>query len=848
MTEADSNPNKDTDEIVGEVKTRLFRSQIPWLLVFDNLEEKQLLENFMPHGAGKKGHIIATTRYVDMEIGDGFNGSLILGCFSPKESIELLRRAAGPHNMDGPSNAEAAKVVSDFLGHLPLALGMAAAYMSRCDVTCLEYRDRYIMSEQKGQSLLRHGKLHDYSLTVASSLSLSLTAIKKESDVAGDILKLLCFLGPDQITKKLVRHLLSWKRKQAEEEPTDSETSKRWFFTMFGVLAASGCVLTASFAMRESRHSVALLAVASLSAASALALSDSLTSVHSEIDDPVDSNPCHPTSELSSSDFSAFEYEQTDLAWDILKSFSLLTVKEGKGNMHRLLAHALRLSQSEQESRSNLKVCVNLMWSLWKFQPEKIESWSESLQILEHVKAVVTHSLDHGLDSTYLFKAARLSTQVAMFSAMALNAFIEAQASLELAIKLLDSSSKSNIPTFQKARAQALHELGRVFRYEGKYSDSEQSLLSSLRLYEELHSKSQMRNEGIATTLHELGVLEVKKHNLDSAASFLEKSLEMSRNSSTLHQLAAIHVARKPSDLKKAKALLQEALGLSRHIGQRAATLKQLARVTIRQGLLDKAETYLEQALELYLEVYGENKNHMNVAAVKFQQGALAIQREQYQQAWFHFSECLRIRRHVYAYARPAGSMEKNPTHLEIACVLHELGRVAFSQVRFETATEMLQSERFILERLVETAAQSERLFQARITNVTWLHKCAKEMGKEDETIRLLSERSTMKNTRGKAQLEVYEASQSTSSALQNRALECRTLARKFALKKEEGSNSEKHRVLQSLLYLSEEISMDPTGSMKYSVDEFHAKVKRWIHAPCKDRRQPILKACDNLR
>jgi len=48
--EGDSNPNKNTEEIIGEVKTRLFRSQVPWLLVFDNLEDRKMLEHFVPHG------------------------------------------------------------------------------------------------------------------------------------------------------------------------------------------------------------------------------------------------------------------------------------------------------------------------------------------------------------------------------------------------------------------------------------------------------------------------------------------------------------------------------------------------------------------------------------------------------------------------------------------------------------------------------------------------------------------------------------------------------------------------------------------------------------------------------
>ena len=139
----------------------------------------------------------------------------------------------------------------------------------------------------------------------------------------------------------------------------------------------------------------------------------------------------------------------------------------------------------------------------------------------------------------------------------------------------------------------------------------------------------------------------MKKHNLDSAASFLGQSLQIRRSlddvhcdqinansAATLHQLAAISVARKPPSLDKAKVLLQEALSLSRQIGQRAATLKQLARVTIRQGNLDQADFFLEQALELYIELYGDNKLHINIAAVKFQQGALALQREQLDEAW----------------------------------------------------------------------------------------------------------------------------------------------------------------------------------------------------------------------
>jgi hypothetical protein len=90
------------------------------------------------------------------------------------------------------------------------------------------------------------------------------------------------------------------------------------------------------------------------------------------------------------------------------------------------------------------------------------------------------------------------------------------------------------------------------------------------------------------------------------------------------------------------------------------------SQVAIRTGALDDAERYLAQALELYVELFGENQRHVNIAAVRFQQGALAYQRDQLQEAWEHFSVCLRARKHVYSYSQGV--------HLEVATVLVSWG------------------------------------------------------------------------------------------------------------------------------------------------------------------------------
>jgi tetratricopeptide (TPR) repeat protein len=854
--EAEQYPNKDTDEIVGEVKTRLFRSQVPWLLVFDNLEDVALLDKFCPRGAGHRGHVLVTTRVVDA-LGSGLS-TFVLGCFSPSESLQLLQRAAGARNMKGDDNARAAGHVCERLGHLPLALGMAAAYMQRCDVTCVEYLERYLSSEKSGSSLLRHGKLHDYALSVAASLSLSLVAIEKESVIACDIVRLLSFLGPDQITKALIRSLLSAKDKSDQEvEEDESKTSSVPIKSM--IIGTSALVLGVALSKKGgNRKGAGVMAILMLTTASALAMFD--ISMAKSSDAPFQTK--QKAERVGA--FSATEYEQADLVWNILKSFSILTVKEGKGSLHRLLAQALRESQSEELYRRDLKICVEAMDKVWIFRPENPDTWQDSLFVLEHLKAVVSHSVDYQPSKpSIVLTTGRLSKEAGVFSAMALNAFMEAQASLDLSLKILQNTNDSSKPSFQRARAESLHELGRVLRYQGNYSGSEKALRQSLDIRKQLARKEYAARQGVADTLHELGALEVKKHNLDSAATFLHQSLDMRRSmdkdildinadcAATLHQLAAVYVARKPPSLDRAEALLQEALGLSRQIGQRAATLKQLARVTIRQGLLDRAETYLEQALELYVELYGDNKLHINIAAVKFQQGALATQCEQLEQAWDHFSECLRIRRHVYAYTRPiqgSTAADDNPTHLEVSCVLHELGCVAFAQGWFSQSCDMLKAEGAILERLQETSTQTESLFQARLTNLTWRRKCAKQMDQEEEATRLTRERTNLKIRAKQETKEETNCIHADTIILQQEAVECRLLARQFALGNIKEKDSDRDELEYSLTRLMEEMKVSPPGSMKRAATQFCHTIVQNMNVPVAEKRSAILKSCDALR
>ena len=419
---------------------------------------------------------------------------------------------------------------------------------------------------------------------------------------------------------------------------------------------------------------------------------------------------------------------------------------------------------------------------------------------------------------------------------------------------MLERSKAAKTKAFRIGRASTLHELSKVFRYQGQYEKAHTCLQSSL----ELNNSSDCLTADI---LHELGILDVKQHKLNSATLYLEKSLSIRRGlddreitqnsaSSTLHQIAAINVARKPPLLDDAKMLLEQALQLSTQIGQRAATIKQLARVSIRQGDLSQAESYLEQAIHLYLELYDNSKLHINVAAVQFQQGALALQQDELEEAEQHFLECLRVRRHVYSYACNVGSDDVNPTHLEVACVLHEIGHVQFAQERFTHALETLQDEKVILERLEEASSSSNsvRIYQARLNNLTWLQKCSKEMGDDDKASQFAHKRNEIKKH---ASIKSKNEKQGQrlhceSISLQRKIIQCRVLARRFALENKKSSRSCQDELMHMLEELSSQIKTASLGPMRQAAVTFHDAINLWIDKS--EKKVPILNACDQLR
>ena len=131
-------------EVVEEVRARIVRARCNYLLVFDNVTDREIIKPYLPRGfvgvgtsvasssldsaSGLKGHVLITSRRLPVH--NAASGPrVIIDCFSREESVSYLRRAAGPHGRvdellasRSGSLTAAGSALAEALGDLPLAL------------------------------------------------------------------------------------------------------------------------------------------------------------------------------------------------------------------------------------------------------------------------------------------------------------------------------------------------------------------------------------------------------------------------------------------------------------------------------------------------------------------------------------------------------------------------------------------------------------------------------------------------------------------------------------------------------------------------------------------------------
>ncbi|MDO8142848.1 MAG: FxSxx-COOH system tetratricopeptide repeat protein, partial [Candidatus Brocadiales bacterium] len=186
-------PVKDIPEqsaIIREAKQWLGQNG-NWLLIFDNAQRPEDIRYYLPQG--RTGHVLITSRY---QVWSGIARPLKVNVMDPSESVEFLYRRTGQEDK------ETAKLLAEELGHLPLALEQAGAYIESAKKSLNDYLKLY---REYTHRILERGKPStDYPATVATTWEISFQKTRERSSSAIDLLNICAFLSPDEIPRELL--------------------------------------------------------------------------------------------------------------------------------------------------------------------------------------------------------------------------------------------------------------------------------------------------------------------------------------------------------------------------------------------------------------------------------------------------------------------------------------------------------------------------------------------------------------------------------------------------------------------------------------------------------------------
>src|SRR6266852_2320413 len=198
----------DQQRIIVAVQ-RWLTTHSGWLLIWDNLEEMELMQRFLPPAS--RGAVLITTQR--QALGTLAQG-LELPTMTPEEGMLLLLRRAkvlSPQVMSeqmhqlavsNPTEYAAARELVTVMGGLPLALDQAGAYIEETGCNLSDYLQRY--ESQRAQLLERRGTPGgDHPHSVASTFRLSSQRVERDHPAAAEVLRLCAFLYAEAIPEEL---------------------------------------------------------------------------------------------------------------------------------------------------------------------------------------------------------------------------------------------------------------------------------------------------------------------------------------------------------------------------------------------------------------------------------------------------------------------------------------------------------------------------------------------------------------------------------------------------------------------------------------------------------------------
>ncbi|WP_165960391.1 FxSxx-COOH system tetratricopeptide repeat protein [Actinocrispum wychmicini] len=187
----------DADQGAERFLVWLAESTVRWLIVLDDVQAPTDLDRFWPPRTAS-GRVLVTTRRRDAALAGHGRRLVDVGVFTSAESAAYLAA-----KLDTAPGTRAADLLADDLGHLPLALAQAAAYIVDEDIGFGEYRARLADQRHALADLVPEPDAlpdsHRATMAATWSLSIHRADSLRPAGMARPILELASLMDPNGV-------------------------------------------------------------------------------------------------------------------------------------------------------------------------------------------------------------------------------------------------------------------------------------------------------------------------------------------------------------------------------------------------------------------------------------------------------------------------------------------------------------------------------------------------------------------------------------------------------------------------------------------------------------------------
>ncbi|WP_198653840.1 FxSxx-COOH system tetratricopeptide repeat protein [Actinocorallia populi] len=186
-------------EALAEQAVVWLASHTGWLLVLDNVADPADIAPLLARL--RSGRVVVTSR-----LAQGWHRLdawvLHVDVLDEAEAVDLLTRLARPRDSaDWPGAAD----LVEELGHLPLAIDQAGAYLAQTRLTPAAYLA--LLTEQPQVMYDRAARGAPAERTIARIWRITLDSLSAASPLAADLLRILAWLAPEDVPRSLLEEL-----------------------------------------------------------------------------------------------------------------------------------------------------------------------------------------------------------------------------------------------------------------------------------------------------------------------------------------------------------------------------------------------------------------------------------------------------------------------------------------------------------------------------------------------------------------------------------------------------------------------------------------------------------------